>query len=61
MPANWITDRPSVRRRAPQPAEAPRLQLPLHQPMEEHARPSREPEPVADTAKRGTAVVDFYI
>ncbi len=58
MPATWIIERPSLRRRPP-PAERPRLELPLHQPAFEHARPQREPEP--EQAKRGAAVVDFYI
>ena len=58
MPANWITERPSLRR-MPRPVQAPRLELPLPQPAFEpapaHEQGEREP------AKRGSVVVDFYI
>lgn len=60
MPANWITDRPSVRRRPPAREEAPRLQLPLHRPLpvKEQAQQRSKAEP---ETKRGAVVVDFYI
>lgn len=60
MPANWITERPIPRRRVPRPVEAPRLELPLHEPSFERAKPHPEAEP-SDRAERGTVVVDFYI
>lgn len=58
MPANWITERPI--HRMPRPMEAPRLQLPLHQPAFEQAKPSPEAEHTGKP-ERGTVVVDFYI
>jgi len=58
MTASWIIDRPRIHRRPP-PVERPRLELPLHQPAFERARPRQEAEP--DQTKRGAAVVDFYI
>lgn len=65
MPASWITDRPTPSRRAPRPAERPRLELPLHQPSFERARPQhdaeRDPSEGEGKTERGTAVVDFYI
>lgn len=59
MAANWITDRPIVRRRPTPVAEAPRLELPLHRPTFERAKPREEAKP--PQAERGIAVVDFYI
>ncbi|MEM9463714.1 MAG: hypothetical protein AAGF11_56775 [Myxococcota bacterium] len=62
MPASWITDRPTPSRRAPRPAERPRLELPLHQPAFERARPQHDAErDPSEGAERGAAVVDFYI
>ena len=60
MPANWISERPTTRRRSPAPEEAQRLQLPLHRPQFENARPRQKAEP-AEQTKRGVAVLDFYI
>lgn len=61
MPANWITERPTHRRRVPRPIEAPRLELPLHQPAFERAKPRPEDEDAQSRAERGSVVVDFYI
>lgn len=60
MPANWITERPTHRHRVPRPVEAPRLELPLHEPAFERAKPSPEVES-GEQARRGAVVVDFYI
>lgn len=59
MPANWISDRPSVRR-MPRPLQAPRLELPVPQPVFEPA-PSADQGERGEQAKRGSVVVDFYI
>lgn len=58
MPANWITERPSLRR-MPLPLEQPRLELPVSQPSFERAPAADPAEP--EQAKRGSVVVDFYI
>ena len=60
MPANWITERPTHRRREPRPVEAPRLELPLHRPAFERAKP-RDGEHAPDQPERGAVVVDFYV
>ena len=59
MPANWITERPSLRR-MPRPVQAPRLELPLPQPVVEPA-PAPEQAERGEPAKRGSVIVDFYI
>lgn len=59
MPANWITERPSVRRMPP--VEAPRLELPVPQPAFERVRPSASEPEHAKQGERGAVVVDFYI
>lgn len=59
MPATWIIERPTIPRPAPRPAERPRLELPLHQPAFERARPHQPAE--SEQAERGAAVIDFYI
>jgi hypothetical protein len=61
MPANWIIERPTSQRRMPRPVEAPRLELPVHQPVFERAKPSPDSEPAGKPAERGTVIVDFYI
>ncbi len=57
MPSIWIIERPTLRRRAPQP-EGPRLELPLHRPTVEGASPRHEQEPEPE---RGASEIDFYI
>jgi hypothetical protein len=60
MPANWISERPSPRR-MPR-SEAPRLELPVHQPAFERAQPGvSSPVEPAQPVERGAVVVDFYI
>jgi hypothetical protein len=61
MPANWITERPTTQRRIPRPIEAPRLELPVPQPVFERAQPPSPSTEQAEPAKRGAVVVDFYI
>lgn len=61
MPANWITERPTRPRQMPRPVEAPRLELPLHQPAFERAQPLPEAEQAGKPRERGSVVVDFYI
>lgn len=59
MPANWITERPSMRR-MPRPVQSPRLELPVPQPAFEPA-PAADQGEGGEQAKRGSVVVDFYI
>jgi hypothetical protein len=61
MPANWITERPTSQRPIPRSVEAPRLELPVHQPVFERAKPSPEATPAGEPAERGAVLVDFYI
>lgn len=57
---NWITDRPSKKRRW-RNTDQPRLELPLPLPIEREETRGKAEGEVDDEVPRGIAEVDFYI